>query len=126
MPRLSPVQAQIFSERPGREKNSLGYFAYRLVYRPDAVAGGRFSLAPISVRANKTNVFASGFGDHGTTARFHFGRHSTLKAMMICAGSALPTLFKSSKPLLSLAPASFKLPSSVDLATLHRSSFENS
>jgi hypothetical protein len=35
---------------------------------------------------------------------------------MICAGSALPMLFKSSKPLLSLAPASFKLPSSFDLA----------
>src|SRR3954447_21489160 len=45
----------------------------------------------------------------------YFGRHSTLYAMMTCAGSALPMLFKSSNPLLSLAPASFKLPSSVDL-----------
>jgi hypothetical protein len=48
----------------------------------------------------------------------YFGRHSTLKAMMIWAGSALRMLFKSSKPLFSLAPASFKLPSSVDLAAL--------
>ena len=58
--------------------------------------------------------------------RPYFGRHSTLKATMICAGSALPMLLKSSKPLLSLAPASFKLPSSFDLAALQRSSFENS
>jgi hypothetical protein len=29
---------------------------------------------------------------------------------MICAGSALPMVFKSPKPLFSLAPASFKLP----------------
>jgi hypothetical protein len=59
-------------------------------------------------------------------SRPYFGRHSTLKAMMICAGSALPMDFKSSKPLFSLAPASLKLPSSVDLAALHRSSLENS
>ena len=45
---------------------------------------------------------------------------------MICVGSALPTLFKSSKPLLSLAPASFKLSSGFNLADLQRSSFENS
>ena len=31
--------------------------------------------------------------------------------MIICDGSALPTLFKFSMPFLSLPPASFKLPS---------------
>src|SRR5262252_4251099 len=46
--------------------------------------------------------------------------------MMICVGSATPTFFNCSKPLFSLAPASFKLSSSFDLAARHRSSFENS
>ena len=45
---------------------------------------------------------------------------------MICLGSAASTFFKSSRPALSLAPASFRLFSKLDLAVLHRSSFENS
>src|SRR5215208_589923 len=45
---------------------------------------------------------------------------------MICVGSAASTFFKSSRPALSLAPASVKLFSNLDFAVLHHSSFENS
>jgi hypothetical protein len=60
--------------------------------------------------------------------RSHFGRHfvSEDDLRRVSLTYAFQVLCLEPRPILSLAPASFELPSCVALAALHRSSFENS